>query len=158
MRIGRLMSREVETARPDEPAEVAWRRLHTSRINHLVVLRNGRVVGVISSKDLSRAGAGLRHKRTVEELMTPGAVGASPTTSVQRAAELMQDRSIGCLPVLDNGTLVGMITVEDLQDWVAIHRDRTRLQAPEAWSRKRPGGLGPATRTTRGGGSYAARH
>jgi CBS domain-containing protein len=114
------------------------------------VVDGDRVAGVISTTDLSSAGAAERHARTVRELMTSEVVSANPTTSVHKAAELMRENSIGSLPVLDNGKLVGIVTAEDLEDWTAVHRDHTRLQVPGAGSRKtvRPvsGGVAPLAR------------
>jgi len=136
MRIGELMTEDVLTATAAERADDAWHRMRKGRVNHLVVMDGEAVVGVISTQDLSAAGAAGRGKKTVGELMTRGAVSASPTTLVRRAALLMRGRSIGCLPVVDNGRLIGVVTVEDLLDWINGHRDSTRLQGQ--WERSQP--------------------
>ena len=151
MRVGDLMTRQVETVHPSESAEVAWRRLQSARINHLVVIDNTLVVGVISTKDLSAVRASGRHAHTVAELMSRGAVSASPTTTLRRAADLMRGLSIGCLPVLDNKNLVGIIAIEDLLDWISAHRDPTAMQAQRkatrsSWPRPLGRGEGAAAR------------
>jgi CBS domain-containing protein len=52
--------------------------------------------------------------RRVADLMRPDVVKASPATDVRRAAGLMRRHGVGCLPVVDRGRLVGIVTVSDL--------------------------------------------
>jgi CBS domain-containing protein len=104
------------TALPSEAAGVAWERMHTQRVDHLVVVRGGRVVGVISRHDLGGP-AGGKHRRmgrTVGDLMHGSVVTATPATSVRRAVSLMRSHRVGSLPVVDRGKLVGIVTVWDL--------------------------------------------
>lgn len=134
MRLEEVMSTDVETVKPDESAEVAWNRMRVRRVHHLVVLDRKRVVGIISDRDLGGSkGAQLRKGHTVEELMTPNAAIAKPTTTLRQAANLMRGRSIGCLPVLKGDKLVGMVTVTDLLETMG----RGRLRPPPAKSRMR---------------------
>ncbi len=136
MRIAELMTQDVLVAQPSEPASEAWHRIRQARVNHLVVMEGSAVVGVISTRDLSAVRASGRGNKSVGELMKRGVLTASPTTLVPRAAMLMRGRSIGCLPVVDNGRLIGIVTVEDLLDWIHGHRDMTRLQG--RWERSQP--------------------
>jgi acetoin utilization protein AcuB len=120
MRLSEIMSSPVETIEAGETAEVAWRRMLSKGIHHLVVTRNGRPVGVLSARDLSGPrGVALRWAGTTEELMSPKVVFATAATPVREAASLLRGRNIGCLPVLEGRTVVGIVTLTDLIELVA---------------------------------------
>ena len=115
MRLEEVMNIDVRTADPAEPAETAWNRMRLGRFHHLVVMEGKRVVGVLSDRDLGGArGAARRRASTVGDLMTPNIATATPTTTLRQAAKLLRGRSIGCLPVLKGGKLVGIVTVTDI--------------------------------------------
>jgi ribosome-associated translation inhibitor RaiA len=116
------------------------------RIRHLVVMEGPRLVGVLSERDLGgRAGANIRNRRRVQDLMTAQVVSAEPETPIQQAAELMRKRLIGSLPVLDGDRLVGIVTATDVFDALGSaatgtmsRAERQLLRAPS--SSKRLGG------------------
>lgn len=115
MRLQDIMSENVETVKATDAADAAWDRMAEKGVNHLVVMKNGEVVGVLSERDLGgRRGTTLRKNRSVEDVMTPQPVTAKLDHTIRQAANLMRGRGIGCLPVLDNGKLKGIITVTDL--------------------------------------------
>jgi CBS domain-containing protein len=59
MRLEEIMTSRVVTIGPDEPASTAWSRMERERIRHLVVVESGRIVGVLSERDLGgQGGAG----------------------------------------------------------------------------------------------------
>ncbi len=119
MRLGEIMTQDVKTAAVGEPAEEAYRRMRLHEIRHLVVVDGKRVVGVLSERDLGgSAGAVLRTGRNVEDLMARDVATASPGTTVRQAANLLRGRSIGCLPVMEDSRLVGIVTVTDLLELV----------------------------------------
>ncbi len=90
-------------------------------IRHLPVVENGRVVGILTDRDVRLATSELSpmpykpHTR-VEEVMTTPVLTADPMDPVEEAARVMRDRKIGSLPVLDGRELVGIITGIDLLD------------------------------------------
>jgi CBS-domain-containing membrane protein len=86
------------------------------RIRHLVVTENGRIAGILSERDLSGPSGSDVRGRIVRDLMTPDVVSAGPHTPLARAAELMLKRLIGCLPILEDGRLVGIVTATDVLD------------------------------------------
>ncbi len=113
MKVRDVFDSTVVTATPHESASTAWDRIQKRRADHLVVVEDGRVVGVVSRHDLSgpAGGAHRRMGRRVVDLMHSRVFVVSPSTSVARAAALMQRRRVGCLPVVERKRLVGILTV-----------------------------------------------
>jgi acetoin utilization protein AcuB len=117
MRLNEVMTTRVETTTSDQSADQAWEQMRFRRIRHLVVMRGNDIVGVLSERDLGGAhGEDVRRGRTVDDLMNDAVVTASPATTVRDAANLLRGHTIGCLPVVDRGKLVGIVTVSDLLD------------------------------------------
>jgi acetoin utilization protein AcuB len=113
MRLQDVMRREVETISPRESAATAFERMRRAKIRHLVVKDGSKVVGVISHRDVAGLGS-LRQVETVGDVMTAPAVCGTPDLTIRKAANLMRGRTVGCLPVLDEGRIVGIVTVTDL--------------------------------------------
>jgi CBS domain-containing protein len=118
MKVRDLSSSTAVTASPDEGAGSAWERMHALRTDHLVVMRDGRVVGVVSRHDLGgpAGGAHRRSGRRIGDLMNSDVVPISPAATLQRAAMLMRKHGIGCLPIVDRDRLVGIVTVGQLME------------------------------------------
>jgi acetoin utilization protein AcuB len=116
MKVRELVHGEPPTAAPDESASSAWERMHEARVNHLVVLKEGRVVGLVSREDLSGPSGGSHRRmgRRVADLMRREVPTVSPGTDLRRAVARMRRHSVACLPVVERGRLVGAITVSDL--------------------------------------------
>jgi acetoin utilization protein AcuB len=115
MNLRDLMNPRPVTASPDEAAGTAWERMHALRTDHLVVVQDGRVVGVVSRHDLGGPGGGDgRLGRPIKELMHADDVVVSPMSSVRRAAMLMRKHGIACVPVVECEQLVGIVTVGHL--------------------------------------------
>jgi acetoin utilization protein AcuB len=112
MRVQDMMTRRVQTITGAEPVSAAVERMRRSRIRHLVVMRDGELAGIVSSGDMRALD--LRRDRRVEEIMTAPAVTATPGMTMRKAANLLRGRSIGCLPVVEDGSLVGIVTTSDL--------------------------------------------
>jgi len=129
MRLGELMQQRVRTVDSRESASAAWSRMRKNRIRHLVVTSEGELTGVISERDLGgRHGEETRKNRSVGELMSPRVVSGTPGMTLRQAADLMRGRIIGSLPVLDGGTLVGIVTATDVLD--ALGRSSARPTRP----------------------------
>jgi acetoin utilization protein AcuB len=125
MRVQDVMTDRVHTVSPDIAAENAWNMMRLRRIHHLVVTRAGRVVGLLSDRDVGGAkGALTRANRTVADLMTPKVLTVLPTTPIRKAANLMRGQSVGCLVVADGARIVGIITVADLLELMGRGLDR----------------------------------
>jgi CBS-domain-containing membrane protein len=115
MRLEGIMSRDVKTVSTSEPAARAYEIMRMRHIHHLVVVEQGKIVGILSERDLGGPrGAALRKSHRVSELMTPQVICGKLDTTVRQAANLLRGRSFGCLPVVDNGKLRGIVTTSDL--------------------------------------------
>jgi CBS domain-containing protein len=89
------------------------------------------VVGIVTERDLFRGalvkalGYGQRARRKlsdtlfVKDVMTTTVITTTPDTPIAQAAQVLREQKIGCLPVLDNGQLVGILTEADFVNWVA---------------------------------------
>ena len=134
MRMFEVMSKEVQTVKPTMPASDAWELMRRGDIHHLVVMDGSKILGILSDRDAgSRRGASLRAGHTVADLMTTQVVTRSPTDTIRSAANLMRGRTIGCLPILNRGRLVGIVTVSDLLELLGRGADRgARVSRPRA--------------------------
>jgi acetoin utilization protein AcuB len=113
------MTRHVETTAPQMRGDEAWELMRRKRIRHLVVVENGAVAGVLSERDAGgKSGASLRAQSTVADLMTGAVATIASDATVRKAANLMRGRTIGCLPVVDDQKLVGIVTASDLLELV----------------------------------------
>ena len=109
------MTEPVQTVAPTMPASDAWELMHRLQVHHLVVKEGATVVGVLSDRDLgSYRGSAVRTRRTVAELMTNRIVTVNHDDTVRQAANRMRGRTIGCLPVMNKGRVVGIVTISDL--------------------------------------------
>jgi CBS domain-containing protein len=115
MQVRELMSRLPVTVRDTDDVVLALQLMAWGEIRHLPVLREERLVGVVSERDLL---ANRSANPPVGEVMTAPAQVASPDDDVAEAARRMVGARLGCLPVVERGKLVGMITATDL---VALH-------------------------------------
>jgi acetoin utilization protein AcuB len=111
------MKTRVEEISEAESAEVAFERMRQRRIRHLVVTRGKEVVGIVSDRDLAGAGS-FRRIELVADVMTSPAVTANPHMTLRQTANLLRGRSIGCVPVIDDGKLVGILTSTDVLELV----------------------------------------
>jgi len=147
MRVGEVMTRRVETVPPEESVDSAIRRMRNARVRHLVVVRGRRVLGVLSDRDL-----GLETDKSVGDVMTAHAVSASPDMTIRKAANLLRGRSIGCLPVMEDGNLVGIVTTTDLLERIGRGAERP-ISRGKRWTLK---GRGPRRKSVVGHKGFAA--
>jgi len=117
IRLRDVMKKSVESISPRESAEAAWARMRMRRIRHLVVIDAGEVVGVVSDRDLGGAGS-LRRVETVGDVMTAPVVAGHPEMTLRQVANQMRGRTIGCLPVMEDQKLVGILPTTDLLELI----------------------------------------
>lgn len=127
MKVRDLMSTEVASVFRNDQLLVADDLMRLGRIRHTPVVdeETGAVVGVLSQRDLFRGalaralgyGARAQHKvlgmLLVKDVMTCDPVTTTPDAPLAEAARIMLERKIGCLPVVEGGKLVGILTESD---------------------------------------------
>ncbi|HVC20998.1 MAG TPA: CBS domain-containing protein [Vicinamibacterales bacterium] len=138
MRIAEIMKPAVQTATEDEPLAVVAERMRAKRIHHLVVTRDGALVGVLSARDIGPGGVPAGTARTVGDAMTEPVVTVTSDTPLRRAANVMRGHIIGCLPVADDGKLVGIVTISDLLTLIGKGQERP-ITRGKRWSLKNRG-------------------
>ncbi len=117
-----IMARDPAFTAPDTPVMEAAALMSRRNIGAVVVCREGKIVGILTERDLLRAAAsGYSPDRVaVDELMTPAPVTIAADATWTAAADLMVRRGMRHLPVVERGRLVGMLSVRDLME----HRSR----------------------------------
>ena len=118
------MAREIVTLSPDETAATALALCRERRIRHLPVLEEGRIIGIVSDRDLRSSTPALGdpdraaalQEVLVEDVMAREVVTVLPDDPIEQAANTMREGKIGCLPVLEGDDLVGIITASDVMD------------------------------------------
>ena len=147
------MTREVVTVAPGATAAEALALCRERRIRHLPVVDGGRLVGLISDRDLRSATPALGdpdrtaalERITVGDEMAREVVTARPDDPIEHAAMAMYEKRIGCLPVVDGEALAGILTASDVMKafvrLVGAHEPGSRVEValPD-----RPGALAGA--------------
>jgi CBS domain-containing protein len=120
-----LMETEVVVLRSEDRLDLADDIMRLGRIRHLPVTRGDLVVGILSQRDLFRAAASslLQLRRVAERdwfaaipvatVMTTPVITVAPTCPVATAVERMLAHRIGCLPVVEDERLVGLLSETD---------------------------------------------
>ena len=118
MYIKDMMTRRAVSVAPDEPSTAAARLLKRDNIGSVPVCDSkGQLQGIITDRDivLRCVAAGVDPDKTlIRDVMTTGVFTVSPTDTVESAAALMGKAQVRRLPVCENGTLVGMLSLGDL--------------------------------------------
>ena len=118
MYIKDMMTRRAVSVAPDEPITAAARLLKRDNIGSVPVCDSkGQLQGIITDRDivLRCVAAGVDPDKTlIRDVMTTGVFTVSPTDTVESAAALMGKAQVRRLPVCENGTLVGMLSLGDL--------------------------------------------
>lgn len=126
MLVGERMSHPIISVAPDTPISTALNMMRQENVRRTPVIKNGKLVGIVSDKDLLNASPSpatslsiwemnyLLSKITVADVMTKDVLTITVDTPMEQAARIMADNKIGGLPVLKNDKLVGIITETDL--------------------------------------------
>ena len=126
MLVGERMTYPVVTIPPTTPITEALELMRKEKIRRTPVVKGGKLVGIVSDKDLLNASPSaattlsiwemnyLLSKITVEDVMTKEVLTVSPDTAIEEAARIMADNKIGGLPVTKDGKVTGIITETDI--------------------------------------------
>ena len=134
------MTREVVTISPQTTAAEALALCREKGIRHLPVMEEGRLAGMVSDRDLRSATPALGDPARAEALQTirvrdvmvRDVLTAHPEDPIEQAANTMREKKIGCLPVLEAGELVGILTSSDVMEalvyLIGAHEPGSRVE------------------------------
>jgi len=120
LRVNHLLARkgrEVWSVDADQPVLEAIQIMADRRVGALPVMRGGELVGVVSERDYARKVILLGRSSAetpVWQIMSSPVVSVAPGDSIKQCMELMTERRIRHLPVVENGDMIGMISIGDL--------------------------------------------
>jgi acetoin utilization protein AcuB len=127
MVVSQFMSKNPDVVHPDTPVTEAKELMTKKNIGKLPVLdKSNRLVGIVTKKDLVNAAPSsattldmyeisyLLSKLRVEKIMSKNVITVQSDEVVEEAARVMADNGIGCLPVMKDDILIGIITESDL--------------------------------------------
>jgi len=129
MIVAKRMMRTPVFLDEDDSMKTAMDTLKDREIRHLPVLKGGeKLVGILTETDIKQASPStataleirevyyLLDKIKVKQIMTKRPYTISPTAPIEEAAMVMREKKIGCLPVMEEGRLVGILTETDILD------------------------------------------
>ena len=116
--VRQLLTEVPMTVAQDDELALAQQVMIWSDVRHLPIMAGERLVGVLSERDILRCyaeeGRQAAGRRRVAAVMSSPPVTIGADDDVAAAAKLVADRGIGCLPVVDHGSLLGILTRRDL--------------------------------------------
>jgi len=122
---------EVHTVDPEIDVLVALKTMADKNIGALLVLEDDHIVGILSERDYARKVAlmGLKSADTqVREIMTSVVAFVDPESSIEEVMSLMTRDRVRHVPVLEEGKLVGLISIGDVVNEVISHQEFTIRQ------------------------------
>jgi acetoin utilization protein AcuB len=144
MLVEKRMKRDPVTVAPDDSFRHAMTLIRQKGIRHLPVVEGGRLVGIVTDRDIRQTSPSpatsleihelhyLLERVTVREIMTKKVITVTADTPIEEAARVMLAHKIGGLPVVKDGTLVGIITETDILrafvEVMGIQQEQTRLE------------------------------
>ena len=170
MLVEQRMSRPVIAIHPDLPIHDARNLFKQEKIRRAPVIKNGKLVGIVSDQDLIDASPSpatslsvwemnyLLSKIEIKDIMSKDVITINEDTPIEQAARIMADNKIGGLPVMRNNKVVGMITETDLfKVFLELMGAREVGVRVTALVEDRPGILGEITKAISDvGGSFIA--
>lgn len=112
--VGKMMTTDLFTVSEDEPAQLVKCLMDWKKIRHLPIENlTGELVGLVTATNLQAIPE--CNGTLVNEIMVKDLVTADPEMPVLEAAQIIKQKNIGCLPIVENGKLVGLVTDTDLK-------------------------------------------
>ena len=121
----------VVRIRPEQSVLEAVKLLASEDVGAAIVMTGERLAGILSERDYTRKVI-LRGRNSestrVEEIMTPNVVVVSPRTKTRDCMAIMTDKNIRHLPVVDDGKVIGMVSIRDIVSDIIADQDFTISQ------------------------------
>ncbi len=130
MRVEELMTSNVFTIDPHDMIDRVFFLIHYEKVRHLPVVEKGKVIGMVSDRDMYKALGPKSNSNAIESnksgtelhvipkkvqnIMRRGVISVTPDTLASDAAAMMADHKIGALPVLKDDKLVGILSSTDI--------------------------------------------
>lgn len=134
MKINDLMSKNIVKVTSVTLIPEVAQKMRQENIGVLPVEENGKLVGIVTDRDIAiNAVAKGEINQQVKAIMTKTPVTVRPDTTVEEAIQLMLQNNVRRLPVSENGTVIGMVSLEDLTE---AGSDHELLKAMRAFHKK----------------------
>jgi CBS domain-containing protein len=113
------MTREVLTVAPEDTIGETAQKMVELGVSSAVVSDYGRLIGIVTERDLTRAVAGRVHtsEARVREWMTPDPVTLTKDASPEEAAKIMLDQRFRHIPVVEDEHTIGIVSIRDVARW-----------------------------------------
>ena len=124
----RVKPSRVVSVRPEQTVLEAIKVLAQENIGAAIVMNGERIAGILSERDYTRKIVlkGRASDTTkVEEIMTPNVIVVSPRTKTRECMQLMTEKNIRHLPVVDEGRCIGMVSIRDIVSDIIADQDFT---------------------------------
>jgi CBS domain-containing protein len=114
-----LMTKDVLTVAPEDTIGEAAQKMVDREVSSAAVSDYGRLIGILTERDLTRAVAGRTHssEARVREWMTPDPITLGPGASPKEAAEIMLERGFRHIPVVEGDRAIGIVSIRDVARW-----------------------------------------
>jgi acetoin utilization protein AcuB len=121
-----FMTPNPTTLTPDQPLLQAVLTMRSLSIRHLPILQDGKLVGLITDRDVARVSPSILsavsqdeynqvfEQTMIQRVMAKRPVSVAPDQPLADAVNLLHENKWGCLPVVENEQLVGIITIIDI--------------------------------------------
>ncbi len=117
--LAEFMTREVLIVAPEDTIGEAAQKMVDEGVSSVVVSDFGRLIGILTERDLTRAVAGRTHssEARVREWMTSDPITVTESTPVEEAARTMLEQGFRHLPVVQDDRPVGIVSIRDIARW-----------------------------------------
>lgn len=130
--VGQAMRTNIRTFAPYEWLSNAIDSMMATGQQDFPIVENGRVVGILTRNTLLRALQRTGAYAPISAVMQANVPGIDANDSLVDASELMQEKQVSALPVLFNGTLVGLLTLDGIQEFLRVQKALGRAPNPNA--------------------------